>query len=599
MKVFSVAVVLALSLGCGSVESSDNSDAGSGVDSGQRSADAGETSADARPGIDAPPGFVTVSIADAETSEGDYVGEVALEIALDEAADGEVTVEVATADGTAVAGDDYVASSDTVTFAPGETSKLFRVEVAGDRLSEADETFEVALSNPQGDAVLGRQTATVTLVDDDGGTDLDGDGFADLVVGAQHTGDGDGAAYLFAGSESPPSELLAENASTLVPEDSNDALGVAVAGADVNGDGVDDAIVAAKNHASEAGAVYVFYGPELPSGSVSTADVKISGEAGGDHFGVRLATGDFNGDGIDDILASARESDLGGDGSGAGYVIFGSDSLPDEMNASAADAVIAGGAAGDELGYALDTAGDANGDGIEDVFIAARSAAETGQAYIFFGGDSLSGSFDASDAQVELSGANEGDDFGADIAGGADVTGDGVEDVVVSATPSSGSDTVYIYSGTDLTGAVGTTDAHATITSSESSFGFSINLLGDASGDGVGDLVVGSRLGGDSSEGITRIFFGGGGLVGDVAPSAANGSILGEASDDFFGSYTTGPFDVDANGLHDLVASAHNNGPGRVHVFLGGSTYPDGAADADIRIVGAEEGSIFGQALLP
>ena len=78
-----------------------------------------------------------------------------------------VTVEWATADGTAAAGADYTAvSGNTLTIAPGETGATLRVTLADDALDEADETFTVTLSVPL-HATLSDATATGTIRDDE------------------------------------------------------------------------------------------------------------------------------------------------------------------------------------------------------------------------------------------------------------------------------------------------------------------------------------------------------------------------------------------------------------------------------------------------
>ena len=77
-----------------------------------------------------------------------------------------MSVDFTTADGTAVAGSDYAATSGTLTFAPGETSKDITVNVSGDTAAELSETFAVGLSNPT-NGVLGTATATGTIVNDD------------------------------------------------------------------------------------------------------------------------------------------------------------------------------------------------------------------------------------------------------------------------------------------------------------------------------------------------------------------------------------------------------------------------------------------------
>jgi chitinase len=90
-------------------------------------------------------------------------------VTLSQATPWPVTVNYATADGTATAGSDYAAASGTLTFAAGETSKTVTVHVAGDTLVETDEAFAVTLSSPT-NAVLGTATATGTILNDDSPT---------------------------------------------------------------------------------------------------------------------------------------------------------------------------------------------------------------------------------------------------------------------------------------------------------------------------------------------------------------------------------------------------------------------------------------------
>jgi peptidoglycan/xylan/chitin deacetylase (PgdA/CDA1 family) len=77
-----------------------------------------------------------------------------------------VSVAFTTLDGTAGAGDDYVATSGTLTFAPGVSVAHVSVTVLGDDVHEGDEAFEISLRDPTR-ATLGRATATVTIIDDD------------------------------------------------------------------------------------------------------------------------------------------------------------------------------------------------------------------------------------------------------------------------------------------------------------------------------------------------------------------------------------------------------------------------------------------------
>jgi hypothetical protein len=87
-------------------------------------------------------------------------------LTLSAPADGPVTVNYATANGTATAGSDYVAQSGTVTFAAGETSKTISIVVNGDRKREANETFFVNLSDVVG-ALLQDNQGVGTILNDD------------------------------------------------------------------------------------------------------------------------------------------------------------------------------------------------------------------------------------------------------------------------------------------------------------------------------------------------------------------------------------------------------------------------------------------------
>src|SRR4029078_12303866 len=82
--------------------------------------------------------------------------------------DGVVTVNYATSNGSATAGSDYTATSGTLTFGAGETSKTFTVPILNDTAVENPETVTLSLSSPTGGAALGTQsTATLMIISDD------------------------------------------------------------------------------------------------------------------------------------------------------------------------------------------------------------------------------------------------------------------------------------------------------------------------------------------------------------------------------------------------------------------------------------------------
>ena len=103
----------------------------------------------------------TISIAGGSGTEGDD-DDIDFTVTLDEAATDTVTVDYATSDGTADAGDDYTAKSGTLSFSAGTTSKTISVAIEDDIENESDETFTVTLSNASG-ADLGTASATGTI----------------------------------------------------------------------------------------------------------------------------------------------------------------------------------------------------------------------------------------------------------------------------------------------------------------------------------------------------------------------------------------------------------------------------------------------------
>ena len=103
----------------------------------------------------------TLSISGGSGKEGDD-DEIDFIVTLDEEASDTVTVDYATADGTADAGDDYTAKSGTLSFAAGETSKTISIAIKDDIENEGDETFTVTLSNASG-AELETASATGTI----------------------------------------------------------------------------------------------------------------------------------------------------------------------------------------------------------------------------------------------------------------------------------------------------------------------------------------------------------------------------------------------------------------------------------------------------
>jgi hypothetical protein len=110
---------------------------------------------------------VVLAVADASVLEGNRgTSNVAVAVTLSRGSSQAITVSYRTVDGTAKAKEDYTATSGTLTFQPGETSRTISVSIKGDHKREANETFSVQLSNAVG-ATIEDGSATVTILNDD------------------------------------------------------------------------------------------------------------------------------------------------------------------------------------------------------------------------------------------------------------------------------------------------------------------------------------------------------------------------------------------------------------------------------------------------
>ena len=116
-----------------------------------------------------------------------------------------------------------------------------------------------------------------------------------------------------------------------------------------------------------------------------TNGFRLSGVAADDDSGCAVSTaGDVNGDGVDDLLIGALGADPNGFGSGASYVVFGGAGVGNggNLDLSALDGTngfrLSGVAAYDLSGVAVSTAGDVNGDGVDDLLIGAPCADPNG-----------------------------------------------------------------------------------------------------------------------------------------------------------------------------------------------------------------------------
>ena len=213
--------------------------------------------------------------------------------------------------------------------------------------------------------------------------DLDGDGVDDAVVGAPSNsyGSGGGDVWAFQGPLTAARDAVDADL-RITAEGGADRMGSAVAGGDVNGDGHADLVVGAHgadHSAADAGSVYVLLGPLSGSGAVSGASVaRFDGEGAGDAVGShagRLRLGDLDADGDDDLLVSVAEWD---DDRGRVYLLAGP--MSGVAGLGLADGVLDGEPTGGRAGGALDVGGDLNGDGVGDLLVGAALEDVGGEA---------------------------------------------------------------------------------------------------------------------------------------------------------------------------------------------------------------------------
>ncbi|UCH86481.1 MAG: FG-GAP repeat protein [Dehalococcoidia bacterium] len=249
--------------------------------------------------------------------------------------------------------------------------------------------------------------------------DFSGDGTADILVTATWAyGPGDpprlaGEAYVVFGSPTLSGTIdiaSSQQDFTIYGVDLQDELGNTAAG-DLNGDGVDDIVLVAwrgdgpLNARPTAGDAYAIFGPIAQGGvldlALSEHDLTIYGVDSDDklaQYVYSLTIGDFNADAVDDILVGTAAADGPNNSrnlAGESYVIFGLPALAGTIDLASAEEIVTiyGAADGDKLGSVA--AGDVNGDGIDEVLVAApyadgvdKSRLACGEAYVIRLGDS-------------------------------------------------------------------------------------------------------------------------------------------------------------------------------------------------------------------
>ncbi|MBL8617392.1 MAG: FG-GAP repeat protein [Deltaproteobacteria bacterium] len=275
--------------------------------------------------------------------------------------------------------------ADSGAFANNGAAYLFFGPVSGDlSVSVADATLRGAAGAVEAGSALA------------GAGDLNGDGFADLLIGSRNSSRGaanGGAVNVVLGPVSGEVDLgLSAAIYTAIGAGDDLGGGASVTSAgDMDGDGYPEIAFGARNNdaaGTNAGAVYIVRGP-VPAGvwSASAADAILLGQAARDLTGDSVAgAGDVDGDGLDDLLIGSGYNDAGAADAGAAYLIAGWTAGTRNLTV-AAGARFLPGAAGDRV--RTKGAGDFNDDGYNDILMGAQNnstvGATAGAAYLFYG----------------------------------------------------------------------------------------------------------------------------------------------------------------------------------------------------------------------
>ena len=327
--------------------------------------------------------------------------------------------------------------------------------------------------------------------------DLDGDGKNEVLAGMHKYGDLDeGAVALINGTATKdqtswPAEGVVVWPTALL--DGELGTGVAFAG-DWDGDGVEDIVAGAPVLDGSAGYAVIF-STEMTGDLSTEALLELPGPPGDTRWGERvLPLGDLDDDGLDDVMIAARKDDVAGNNRGAITVVFGGSDGP-------SDTIIYGDINGRQFGFDLAELGDVDGDGVTDIasggpYGAYAGVGGAGVVWVMSHADILAAT-PLTEASTLFHGVQASENLGTRVAGPGDFNGDGHDDMLFAAqhhtTIDSKEGAAYLVLGSSSGwDSADISTAHLVMLGNrfEGRVGQQIGAPGDFSGDGLADILV-------------------------------------------------------------------------------------------------------------
>lgn len=373
-----------------------------------------------------------------------------------------------------------------------ETSDVYNTNAGGARMffggpgEQMDEVADGMMPNRLSNSFAGR------ILEHAG--DLNGDGYADLLLSVPATSQNSDSRVLV--SFGGPGEFFSGVTTTeFLPKATGDGLGAAVGSlGDVNGDGYGDMFISSFVYNTST-TVEVFFGqPAIGIDTEADGTLKINATT----MLAASSAGDFNGDGFSDLILGDLNAGLS---TGAARIFYGGEGISFDTTV---DGEILGDEEFRMFANAVTPAGDVNADGYADLMIARShvgSMSEPGTVTLALG---TPGSFSSASKMVLTAGQEE-DEFGRVAEGPGDIDGDGIDDLIIAADHSHGGEgRLYVFLGREgssigaepsltIAGAIGPEGNLGEVFSS-----------GDYNGDGLIDLAIGFRAA--ASDGKVNVY---------------------------------------------------------------------------------------------